>query len=48
MGYDIHIAGNIADDPVFRAGAALATALSAHIVGDDGERYDPTTGEMIE
>jgi hypothetical protein len=34
--------------PVWRAAAALASHLGAEIRGDDGERYDLQTGEVID
>jgi hypothetical protein len=34
-------------DPVWKAAAALAALLEAEIRGDEGEAYNPATGEMI-
>lgn len=34
--------------PVWKAAAALASRLGAVIRGDDGETYDPQTGEIVD
>lgn len=34
-------------DPIWKAAASLAALLGAEIRGDEGEAYNPATGEMI-